>query len=1071
MSLDDDPTQLPDDKPSSGSLSPGGRFGQYKIIRLLGRGGMGEVYEAEHTVLGKRYALKLLSEEIVGRGSSEERFKREAKVMAQLHHDNILEVDDFGETDGRCWLRMPLVSGATVDSRTCVSLSDAMEARRLWSADETLVILSQILSGLGYAHQAGVVHRDLKPGNLLLDSNSKIKIADFGLVRLAGEQWVQSQVQLTVAHSMTIGSAETVLEGGSSSGSTGTSTKALLGTFEYMAPEQKEGQEADARSDLYAVGLIAYRMLTGEKTIGMSLPSELVAGLDLAWDTWIKKAIAGNPEARFQSAEAMLEALPSSDSVNPASPTLRRAGRGDTNVRGKKSRAFRPGWAIAAIIIIGCGLSAWWFFGDRGQVTSDEGQGSQSIPVAHQESSNKEQSPETREALAERDSSQSKTTRPMVMLRLDPADALAKVWLGPLSELQPDEDGVLSIENLDTGDYELIVQAAGYQPVVTRLNVPDSGIEQTIRLVPIRGMLDVVTSPGAQVIAIDEQGKETRLGVADRSGKLLSENLLRIGKYRIRLSADKRQGVELPVELGIGRMAKLEQPLAPDPGQLRVITVPTGADVSATTTGWNKAGTTPLTLQNVPTEQPIEIKVSYRGYRSESQRITMEAAQIKTLNLGTLVAEAGSLKLVTRDQRQGTRVRDWEVTLNGEQLSKSKSGSLSGLLFEGLEVGEHELIVSHPSYESRKSRVTIRDNQTTTEEIKLKPKPGTLTVSVSPSSADWELLSNGTSLGKKSSYSLTAEQSQSLQIKARGFKTESKRIELPAAGTENWSVALVEQPGPTEGSDWTVELPGGESIDLKWIKSGSFMMGSPSSEKDRESDEKQHSVRLSRGYWLGKYEVTVGSFGKFVSETGYRTDAEKGDGMYILEGGKGEKKSGRNWKNVFAENKENPVVGASWNDAMAFCKWLTERERAAGRLPESMSYTLPTEAQWEYACRAGTKGRFYTGNNDSDLDKAGWYNSNAGSKAHPVGQKSPNAWGLYDMHGNVWEWCSDRYGDYPSGSVTNPMGPSSGAYRVTRGGSWNYYALHCRSAIRSWGSPGYSNFNLGFRLALQGSTR
>jgi formylglycine-generating enzyme required for sulfatase activity len=155
------------------------------------------------------------------------------------------------------------------------------------------------------------------------------------------------------------------------------------------------------------------------------------------------------------------------------------------------------------------------------------------------------------------------------------------------------------------------------------------------------------------------------------------------------------------------------------------------------------------------------------------------------------------------------------------------------------------------------------------------------------------------------------------------------------------------------------------------------------------------------------------------------------------------------------------VEQVSWDDAMAFCAKLTEREKAAGRLPTGYAYTLPTEAQREYACRAGTEGPFA-----GDLDAMAWYGPNSGGTTHPVGLKQPNAWGLYDMEGNGWEWCRDWYAPYPGGEVTNPAGPPSGSGRVFRGGSWNYDAANCRSAIRNSSGPAYRHDDVGFRLAL-----
>ena len=161
------------------------------------------------------------------------------------------------------------------------------------------------------------------------------------------------------------------------------------------------------------------------------------------------------------------------------------------------------------------------------------------------------------------------------------------------------------------------------------------------------------------------------------------------------------------------------------------------------------------------------------------------------------------------------------------------------------------------------------------------------------------------------------------------------------------------------------------------------------------------------------------------------------------------------------------MVEVNWHGAVAFCKWLTQRERAAGRLPAGYEYRLPTEAEWEYACRAGTTTRFHFGDSARALRDYAWYSSNAGGRTHEVGQKKPNQWGLYDMHGNVWEWCHDWYADeYPGGTVTDPSGPQSATDRVYRCGSWYDTARNCRAANRYGRRPGFANIDVGFRVAL-----
>jgi formylglycine-generating enzyme required for sulfatase activity len=222
------------------------------------------------------------------------------------------------------------------------------------------------------------------------------------------------------------------------------------------------------------------------------------------------------------------------------------------------------------------------------------------------------------------------------------------------------------------------------------------------------------------------------------------------------------------------------------------------------------------------------------------------------------------------------------------------------------------------------------------------------------------------------------------------------------------------------------------------IPAGEFTMGSP----DGDSDEKPpHKVRITKPFWLGKCEVTVGQFRKFVADSKY--DA------------------GTGWQTAFAsQTDDHPVVNVSWDDAKAFCDWLTKKE--------SKKYRLPTEAEWEYACRAGTQTQWSFGDNESDLGTYAWFSGNSSNQTHPVGQKQPNAWGLYDMHGNVWEWCADWYdsGYYGKSSANDPTGPEGGSSRVYRGGSWYPPAWDCRSASRLYYEPGSRLYFLGLRVSL-----
>jgi formylglycine-generating enzyme required for sulfatase activity len=296
------------------------------------------------------------------------------------------------------------------------------------------------------------------------------------------------------------------------------------------------------------------------------------------------------------------------------------------------------------------------------------------------------------------------------------------------------------------------------------------------------------------------------------------------------------------------------------------------------------------------------------------------------------------------------------------------------------------------------------------------------------------------------------------------------------------------------------DLGGGVKMELVLIPAGEFKMGSAESAEDTaaffkktygedfltadsfKDEHPQHRVLITKPFYLGTYHVTRGQFRQFVADTSYKTDAEKGERPGAFGWDADKKEFGFNekysWRNAgFEQTDEHPVVNVSWNDAVEFCKWLSKKE--------SKTYRLPTEAEWEYACRAGTTTRYYSGDDPETLAKVGNV-ADAAAKAQfpdwtwtikandgyvftsPVGKFKPNAFGLYDMHGNVWEWCQDWYDDgyYAKSPTDDPPGPTTGSLRVGRGGSWLHVARLCRSAYRCGFRPGSRGSNLGLRVSL-----
>ena len=272
------------------------------------------------------------------------------------------------------------------------------------------------------------------------------------------------------------------------------------------------------------------------------------------------------------------------------------------------------------------------------------------------------------------------------------------------------------------------------------------------------------------------------------------------------------------------------------------------------------------------------------------------------------------------------------------------------------------------------------------------------------------------------------------------FRQASKVVLVVLVALGILGVATAAEPKEAGGKaknppkEITVDLGGGVKLEMVLISAGEFMMGSPDSDKDAFKWEKpQHRVRITKPFYLGKYSVTQ-----------------------------------EQWQTLMGSNPshfkgpKNPVENVNWDDCQQFLGKLNAQVGSgAGK------FQLPSEAQWEYACRAGSKTKYCFGDDDSKLGDYAWYDANSDRKTHPVGEKKPNAWGLYDMHGNVWEWCQDWWKDgyYKESPVDDPTGPTGGSIRVARGGGWDDPAGYCRSALRGNLEPGLRNGNLGLRVS------
>ena len=397
--------------------------------------------------------------------------------------------------------------------------------------------------------------------------------------------------------------------------------------------------------------------------------------------------------------------------------------------------------------------------------------------------------------------------------------------------------------------------------------------------------------------------------------------------------------------------------------------------------------------------------ITAAGYHSQSGTFTVEGQKVEKII--TLKADAANVTLTVADGA--------EIWVNG---ALKGTGRWSGMLSSGTYIFEARK-AGHKSTTLSKTITSASANQSYALPAPT-PIVGKLTISSTPLMADVTL--DGKPVGRTPiDIPNLLVGNHTLKISKSGYADNTQTITISEGKTTTVSPTLTKGGGNASIGN----------IEMVFVKGGTFTMGATAEQgSDAESDEKPtHSVTVS-DFYIGKYEVTQA---QWKAVMGSNPSYSKGDNL--------------------------PVEWVSWNDIQEF---ITKLNAQTGK-----KFRLPTEAEWEYAARGGHKSKGYKYSGSNSISDVAWYGDNSSSKIHPVGQKSPNELGIYDMSGNVWEWCQDWYSSsaYSSSSQTNPTGPSSGSSRVLRGGSWNYSAGSCRVSLRYYNTPDYRDFNRGFRLA------
>ncbi len=985
---DEKPTErwTPDEQPTIRGLRAGQRvFDRYTLEAEIGRGGMGVVWRACDEELDRAVALKFLPEAVALDPEAIRDLKRETRRCLELTHPNIVRVHDFAQDERSAAIAMELIEGESLAKRKTAAPGGCL------SAAELAPWVQQLCAALEYAHgRARVVHRDLKPANLLLNRQGELKVTDFGVARSLTE----TRTRLT------------------------NQTGGTSGTLLYMSPQQFAGDAPTASDDIYALGATLYELLTGKAPFyrGDSLslmtqirertPAALAAHraeaecegpeIPARWSDVILACLAKDPKDRPQSAGEVQRRLEGSAvAEKKARVAAVKVAKEESrpNAVATKRRGEWPAATAAAAVGL-AGLTYWLWPHDAAKPDPVK-----SAPPAQRVAQTEEPPPAAVAVVA----------RPREFsVNVDPPEAGAHLWLGPVSDVSVPVDGRAVVKDLPDGEHELVVQAAGYQPLTTRVTVKDGRGTAEAKLVPVRGALRIAGRPGTVVSAVDARGRATQLGMVPASGTLVVDNLLTIGAYTVKFAHSDLAPTELPAELAVGRTIALEPPQQPLPGELRVFSVPTDAEV---TVNGNKLGATPATLAKQPSEVPLSVEVFARGYRRAAQTVTLKPREVRTLNLGTLVAESGGMEFrFSNLEARGTRP---EVKVDGKPVDTART-------VEGLEVGRHTVEVGHADYAAWRQEVAVRDQQVVTVEVKLAPKPGRLAIRANP--AEIVLKVDGRAVHGDEvvdgALRLAAGEAHTLEARAKGYKAAARTLTLTANQAETWEIVLEKQTYPQAGEAWEntlgmkfVPVPGTEVLFCVW-------------------------------------DVRVQDYEGFARATQ------------------------RTWpKPEFQQGPTHPAVNVSWEDAKAFCVWLTAKERGEGRLGSDQEYRLPMDWEWSVAVGldeprdgtpqskdAKTKGVYPWGTQWPPLRGAGNYGSSLQVDEYPntsaVGRFAANRFGLYDMGGNVWQWCED----YHNGS---------GGARVLRGASFNLYVPdYLLSSNRGFSGPDYRYGFFGFRVVV-----
>ena len=949
---------LPDKSKLSDRVDPliGHTLGEFEILELLGRGGMGAVYKARQASLDRLVAVKTLPRAFSSDARYVARFRREARSAAAVRHPNIIEIHAVGEAEGYPFIAMEFIDGETLGA--LLKREGRLEPQR------AIDLLRQTASALERAHEAGILHRDIKPANILIDNHGLVKVADFGLAK-------REHGDVSV-----------------------TQTGHVLGTVLYMPPETARGEPFDARSDLYSLGATFYHALAGRAPFEAGTTAELVLKHVEAAPAMLQQVAPDCPPAlcrvvhrllrkkpaeRYESAEKLLEALAKVEarrSVDQAAatatgPAPQGISRRTRPVGGACPRRVFPKWlsialpAAAAILVLILVIV----------LSSSPKHPPAAVARPTTRTPTKKHRPPSRpSAAAERNAATVFNNARACISRKDHIQAQdyldrLRAQYGKTNFVASHEADIAALQKQIHAPVKPIPKPSTPKPEPPPPQppnpepAPEAAAEA--RWKQLKGRTEKLTGDGDF-----EEAKKLLESAAEIKLKDIAE---RVAEAKKKVAAAQRDARDRAVAAYAEQSDKL----------WLLFKEREYADAEKLLAGI--VGGASLPREHLAADQEA-LKLLKAFWATVERNLAAKKGDFIAFGgAGGKIVEAKDGQVTVR----GTR--DTEFRLSIYKLSAKQALHYSGLKPK-----------RDPSSKLMTAVLFLADGTALDEAAEALEKAGD-----APSVAIYR------------------ERLDALQMCAAEARRRQK-VAAEALGVD------IEQ---------VTEIAKDVKITLVLIPAGEFLMGSPPTTSPEQLDKAfgggahafrpefpQHRVKISKPFWLGKTEVTQAQ-----------------------------------WKAVMGSNPsefkgkpQNPVEDMSWDDCQGFLQELSAKLKAPFR--------LPTEAQWEYACRAGSATEFYFGDSQADLPHYAWFKGNSGYTTHPVGQKKPNAWGLHDMVGNVWEWCEDGYAEYGRVPQVDPKTNGLG-WLVLRGGSWNDIPGSWRSAFRHRRPCIGHGASIGFRLA------